>query len=334
VSDHAREVRYALADPAKLCAALGLTEGSKRQARGLLIRCPFHGDRDPSCSVTVGPDGTIRVKCFSCDVGTDALGLIAQNLGVSTTRDFREVLAEGARIAGLLELEAEIRDGRARPDRTRASAPAPRPEATYPDVGEVLEAWRLGLMPGDDAETSRYLVARKLDPVAIGERGLARVLMPPAPQWARQQGRTWIESGHRLIVRVFDAQGRPRSVRAVLVRDGEGPKRLPPAGKKAAGLCLVNAAACAMLKGRESPGRIVIVEGEPDFLTWGTLTEEPIIGLVSGAWCTEFAAAVPRGCRVVIRTHEDDAGERYAKEVIDSLEGRYCTFRRVTSEAA
>jgi hypothetical protein len=335
MSDHAREVRLALADPVKLCGALGYSEGAKRQARGLLIRCPFHGERDPSCSVTIAEDQTIRVKCFACDKRTDALGLIAHQLGRSTDgSDFFEVLAEGARIAGLLELEAEIRDGRPRPDRPRAEAPPPRPEVPYPDQGEILEVWRRGLLPGDDAETSRYLVGRKIDPVAIGERGLARVLMPPAPSWAIFGSRSWIETGHRLIVRVFDSHGQPRSVRGVRVRDNDTPKRLPPTQKKAKGLCMVNRSACAMLRNQEHPGRIVVVEGEPDFLTWGTLTEEPVIGLVIGAWSEEFAAAVPRACRVVIRTHEDDAGERYANEVIETLKSRQCTFRRVSSEAA
>ena len=55
------DVKRTLADPRKLCEALGLVEGSTRQAKGLSIRCPAHAERNPSCSVTAGDDGTVRV---------------------------------------------------------------------------------------------------------------------------------------------------------------------------------------------------------------------------------------------------------------------------------
>lgn len=335
LNPQAAEVRYGLTDASKLCAALGLTDGAKRQSGGLLIRCPVHGDRTPSCSVTPGPDGTLRVRCFACDWSTDALGLIAAVRGWSlrVADDFRETLAEGANIAGLLSLEAEIRDGRPVPDRPRVPPPKPRPEPPYPSVDEVNDLWRHAALPGDDAESSRYLVGRKIDPIAVGERGLARAIRSPLPPWATYGAKNWIDTGHRLVVRAFDAHGVARGVRAIQVRTNEPPKRLPPAGRKAKGLALVNRAACDVLRGATC-GRVVIVEGEPDFLSWGVLTEEPLIGLVSGAWNDSFAAAIPRDCRVILRTHEDEAGERYAQEVAESLAGKRCTIRRSTSEAA
>lgn len=335
MSEHAREVRNALVDASRLCTALGLADGAKRQSQGLLIRCPVHGDRTPSCSVTPGPDGTLRVRCFACDWATDALGLIAAVRGWSLriADDFRETLAEGAEIAGMLALEAEIRDGRPVPDRPRVAAPPPRPEPPYPDSDEVNDLWRRASMPEDDAEASRYLVGRKIDPAAIGERQIARVIAAPLPPWATYRGKNWIETGHRLVVRAFDAHGVARGVRAIQIRTSHPPKRLPPAGRKAKGLALVNRAACGMLRG-DRPARVVVVEGEPDFMSWTMLTEEPVLGLVSGSWNENFAAAVPRDCRVIIRTHDDEAGDRYAKEIIESLAGKSCTIRRSSSEAA
>jgi hypothetical protein len=294
-----------------------------------------HGDRTPSCSVTVGPDGTLRVRCFACDYSADALGLIATVRGKSLRDpgEFRECLAEGASIAGHLSLEAEILDGKPRPDRPRIAPPTPKPAAPYPELDEVADLWRRGTMPADDPEASRYLVGRKLDPVVIGEFGLARVMQAPVPVWAQYGQRSWLDTGHRLFVRAFDANGNARGVRAIQVRTSDPPKRLPPKGRKAAGLVLANKAAHAMLRG-ESPGRVVVVEGEPDFLQWATITQDPVVGLVSGSWTDAFGATIPRGCRVIIRTHEDEAGDRYARQVVDSLVGKECVVRRSAVEAA
>lgn len=332
--DHADEVKRALTDPAKLCGALGLLDGSQRQARGVLIRCPYHGEKVPSCSVTVGPDGTVRVKCFACGKGDDALGLVAQSMGLDARSEFRDVLAEGARLAGMSELEAEIRDGKPRPDRERPPVPEAKPEPEYLDPREVWAFWRACVPVTDDTEASGLLVRRSIDPGVVEARQLARAL--PAgelPRWARYHGKDWNETGHRIVVRTFDHFGNLHGVRAIQVRTVDGPKRLPPAGQRAAGLCMLNANAFRMLGGRITP-RLVVVEGEPDFLSHCVLHEEATIGLVSGAWTKAFADRVPDGCRVVILTHNDPAGDRYAEKVTDTLSGRKVTILRGQPEAA
>ncbi len=332
--DHAREVRAALSDPVKLCVGLGLEKGAQRQSGGLLVCCPVHGERNPSCSVTRGPDGTVRVKCFACDFRGDALTLIAVVEGLSTREadGFREVLAEGARLAGAYTLEAEIRDGRPVPNRERVKAPEPRPEPEYPPQGEVRELWENATAPTEDREASGYLVFRRIDPELVAARRLARVIGPTLPRWASYRHRSWAETGHRLIVRAVDAHGKVRSVRAMRVRDADSPKRLPPAGHKAAELALANEAAWRMLRG-EAFLRVVIVEGEPDWLVWSTRIDDPVLGILSGTWTQRFALAIPKRAQVVIRTHNDDAGDRYAQAVIDSLDGR-CDLRRSSPEAA
>ena len=95
-TDHAVEVRRGLTNPRGLCERLGLLKGAKAQAGGLSVRCPVHKEHNPSCSVTNGPDGTVRVRCFGCDFSGDGLTLIAQVYGLSLRSDFREVLALGA----------------------------------------------------------------------------------------------------------------------------------------------------------------------------------------------------------------------------------------------
>jgi len=104
-----RDVRRALSDPVKLCAALGLVERwTQRQAGGVTIRCPWHDERNPSCSVTRAADGTVRARCFACGASGDALTLVARIHGLDVRRDFRGVLAVAATIAGMHGVCADL----------------------------------------------------------------------------------------------------------------------------------------------------------------------------------------------------------------------------------
>ena len=76
-SSDVAEVRARLADPKAVVTALGLERGATRHPRGLMVCCPSHGDRTPSCSVRVGRDGTIQVKCFACDFAGDVFAIVA-----------------------------------------------------------------------------------------------------------------------------------------------------------------------------------------------------------------------------------------------------------------
>lgn len=329
--DHAREVRNALSDPVKLCTGLGLDKGSQRQSGGLLVCCPVHGDRRPSCSVTLGPDGTVRVKCFACDYRGDALRLISTVLGLD---DFREILAEGARLAGAYSLEAEIRDGKARPERERIQAPPPGPTVDYPDPREVMAFWRQCTAVADDVQAAAYLAKRAIEATEVDTMALARIISEPLPEWARYGQRTWIQTSHRMVVRMFGADGDLRSVRAIRVGDYESPKRLPPKGHRAAELVMLNAAGWKLLARGMGAETVVLVEGEPDFLTIATaMPTVPVLGLVSGSWTQNFADAMPARCTALVMTHADDAGDRYAREIIRSLEHK-CDIRRLDLEAA
>ena len=98
-SGDAEAIKGALTDVWRLVGALGLERAAKRQqgGRGAIICCPAHNERNPSCSVTLGPDGTIRVRCFACGFAGDALSLIAAAHGLRTRGDdYRRVLALGA----------------------------------------------------------------------------------------------------------------------------------------------------------------------------------------------------------------------------------------------
>ncbi len=342
MGDLAHQIRLALNRPAQLCAALGLEKGAKRQAAGMSICCPVHGDRNPSCSVTVA-DGTIRVKCFACDFTGDALTLIGVAKGLDLRRSFREVLAEACRIAGRQDLLDELERGPGGAPRAPVpnvpSVPAvEKVERGYPAAAEVSALWTASQACAEDPQASAMLAARGIDPGAVDRAQLARcfrrdIARDRLPRWASYQGQTWRDTGHRLLLRVFDADGAWRSVRAWRVGEGSSPKRLPPGGFKAAGLVLANVAAQAMLRGEPTTRRVVITEGEPDFVVRALATRhDPVIGIGSGSWSDEFAARIPYGAEVIVRTHRDRAGDGYAVKVLESVRHRAQVYRLVIDE--
>ncbi|MES1188661.1 MAG: CHC2 zinc finger domain-containing protein [Myxococcales bacterium] len=338
MSDLAREVRQALSDPRALCRALELDKGAKRQTAGLTVLCPVHAERTPSCSVTRGDGGTVRVRCFGCDFTGDALTLIAVVRGFDVRSRFREVLAEGARLAGLHHVLAELESGSPLAERHAPSphhqVEAPRePERTYPPSDELAALWAACGPVADDPEASGALVVRRIDPLDVDARGLLRcfgtsIAHDRLPRWASYQGQTWRDTGHRMLAKVYDAAGIWRSVRAWRLGDGSSPKRLPPAGHKAAGLVMANLVALRLLRGQPAPKQIVIVEGEPDHLVRSIASPDlPVIGVLSGSWHAGYAERIPWGAEVVIRTHNDQAGDRYAEQIIATMRQRARVWR-------
>lgn len=334
--DHARELRHALTDAAHVCERLGLLAGRrtfKRQAGGVIIRCPWHEERDPSCSVRRGPDGTIAVRCFSCGASGDVLTLIAQAHGLSTRRDFKQVMRAAAELGGLWSIVHELETGTSTPERPKVEPPPPEPERDYPPSHEVSALWGAASPVTEDHEASAMLDGRGLSADLVAADDLARVIKHSAklPRWASYQRRSWVETGHRLIIPMRDAHGIVRSVRAWRVGDGDSPKRLPPGGHKATDLVMACPIGAAMLAGTSQPKVVVIVEGEPDFITWATRkTPRPAarLGIVTGSWSTAMAQRVPADAEVIIRTHHDPAGDRYAQEIALSFRCHGCYVRR------
>lgn len=312
-------VRASMTNPHQLCERLGLTKGAVRQHGGLLVRCPVHGDRTPSCSVTKGPDGTVRFRCFGCDASGDGIALVARANGLDPRRDFAAALEASAAVLGVPVDGDSKTQWRPRPSPAIAT---PDDDRDYPPPAEVRGVWEAAL-PVEQVEPAAIMLAvRKLFP---GPE-LARALVdhPELPRWARFQGRTWAETGHRVVLRAFDCRGEARSLRAwQIFGDYEGPKRLPPAGHKATELVLANSLAAQHLANPGAPIRLLVCEGEPDFLALcqrypGT----NVIGVMNGSWSPAFAERVPFGSLVMVRTHLDEAGEKYAKVITKTLEGR------------
>jgi hypothetical protein len=214
------EIRRVLVEPRTVCRALGIDEGAKPQSRGLIIRCPWHAERTPSCSVRRAEDGTIGVRCFGCAATGDVLDLVAVVNQLDPTRDFPEVIRRAAALAGLLPDD---------PRRRSMPAPPAAMRTRWPQRSEVEALWRSCVPVGDDLEVTAWLRSRALDPAQVEAFDLVRALPPylSLPRWARCQGTSWSKSGHRCIVPLVDETGTLRSVRARRL-SGENPKGVPP----------------------------------------------------------------------------------------------------------
>lgn len=318
-------IKRRLIDPVRVAHALGLNEGAQRQRDGLTVLCPWHRERRPSCSVTVGPDGTLRSHCFGCGNGGDVFSLAGAAFGLDVNKEFARVMQELAARCGL--------DGSAPLPLPPRRLPPPRTPPPLSEVGTFVA--RCPSVCEDPALALALLNLRGLDPAKITDRDLARALPAgPLPGWARCGEKSWRDSRHTLIVPLWDEEGQLASVHARSLQPDADPKGLSPAGHSSAGLILACSFARQILTGgipawwhHSEPPTFIVAEGVPDFLTAGCHYGEwefapAVIGVISGAWSKEVAARIPNGSRVVIRTHSDEAGRKYRQQIAGSLHPR------------
>lgn len=193
-------IKGLLADPRRVAVALGLdTKGANRREErqaggGLKVCCPWHSEKHPSCSLTRGRDGTLRVHCFTCDNGGDVFSLLAAVRGLSLERDFAAVLREAGELVGVNTCD----DSASRPlaARHRQEAPPFAPKAPAPICAAdrafgalVAPLLHLGQLDASSisADVCAYLDGRGLLDLARAE-GWAALPAPEsgaAPSWCR-----------------------------------------------------------------------------------------------------------------------------------------------------
>lgn len=216
----------------------------------------------------------------------------------------------------------------------------PSEQAVYPSASQLAILWDQCSPVSAHAGVAHWLRdARGLEPARLtGE--LARCVPQEAlPNFARFGGKTWPQAGYHLLLPLFDAHGVMRSVLARRTGAGEGPKSVAPRGFGRRALVLANPSAQRALEAGARPPsagtklRWLISEGEMDFLTWASrdLPELAVLGIFSGSWQPALAARIPRGAEVIVRTHPDAQGDRYAAQIAESLEGR-CRLLRPRSQ--
>ena len=182
---------WASRGPPAICTALALS--GQVRGRDVAICCPFHAEKNPSCNVSIGPQGTIRVHCFACGETWDCHALIGQVLGIDPRTAFRDLLRAEAELSGrwdiLDALDGRARTGKPVPPCTR-SIPVAEPR-TYPDREEVLDLIGACTLTACDSEVVssiavRGLTASDLDCARAGLRASLAGRAPSVGQVWRQ----------------------------------------------------------------------------------------------------------------------------------------------------
>ena len=320
-------------------AELGALRGAGRGARGLQV---FRS------AAAIG--GFVGAGLVPLDLAREELEAAARACGLDRRRAL-DGIRRGLR-AGQAQprqvpddVAGERLHGLPRRPRQERLAPPPPPR---PPASEVIALWDSCLPVLDDAEVSAWLASRGLDPGIVEDRDLARALPAGArvPRWARCRGKPW-SAGSRCLFRAWGPTGRLESLRARWIRQDPAPDDVKSAAAaagqgSATGLVLADGLGRLVLATGEIPDwwppvpfRIVISEGEPDWLAWATRFADSaedapaVLGIWSGAWTAEVAARIPTGARVIIRTDTDPAGDAYSRSIVATLGGR-CEVLRLT----
>jgi hypothetical protein len=342
----AGDVRRELSDVGMVVEALGLGEGAKRQPLGFIIRCPAHDDRNPSCSVKRGDDGTIAVKCFTCGFAGDVFHLIAAVEGFTLPRDLPKAIERACELGHVAPAAP-----RAVPQRLAPAGPPLVDPATFAASAAAL----LELCPLYSAAVVG-LVARGLlfdaqrdgwgelpqarpdiyegeDRCQLGKKleALRSKFEPASLRWLLDGRGHPTRGEHRLLIPWRDPAGRVWGMQrryAPLYGDesppGGTPKYVwPPSSAYAPGPR--HAYGCHR-RAVSEPGDLWLVEGAVDVLAlralarMGMLPGVPrrpaVLGLPGVETWPQYRASVLRyvaGRRVLVAFDADKAGDRAVK---------------------
>lgn len=194
----------------------------------------------------------------------------------------------------------------------------------HPPRADVRAFWAAAAALNHSPQARRWLGGRGLSSLDLQALDLARVVPNRRciPSWMRG-GRA-----HCVMLPLYNAMGELASVR---LRDPRRPRfRGVPKGYSLKGAVMANAAALAMLRDGVTPSRLIICEGETDFLTVAMLagtSDIAVIGVSSGSWTPDIAARVPNRVQVHLWTDHDPAGDRYADAIARTLHPRCMVVR-------
>lgn len=271
------------------------------------------GDRRGACGLN--PNG-MGWRCFSCDASGDSISLVSyvvagagklSSLDSSAKKLVRE---ECERIAGVVPT-AEVELERA------AIVPV------YPDIAEVKALWKASHKVSTIPSAVAWLGSRGISVEQVEQADIARVLpdFGSIPRWST----SWRAYGNRLLVKMVDADGVGRSIKARrMFTASEGAKSrapfYPDAGYTVQGLVFASPVARTMLQGSQSASKVVLVEGEKKTLQQMRIASDAaVIGIASGSVSKQLLAKVPVSCEIHVRTDPDDAGAKYASEILAAL---------------
>lgn len=309
-------IRFRLADPLWVVQALGLDEKIIRQRLGVMILCPFHAERTPSCSVTTGPDGSLRFKCFGCGESGDVFHLVAVVNRLDVEHEFSLVVEKTMALAGVAPRELERNE------------PWIAETASYPPSREVEALWkashpvnRTQINPDPrDLAVAFFFAARRWWPPTIAQLDIVRVApLPNDFAWPSWWPPSWTSSW-RLLTRGYTAKGEAVTLHARAVDDSE-PKVRWPYGCSSSKVFLADALGAAVLRGeKQRLNAFVFVEGLSDIVTCAGDNFDldrrfAFLGVTSSAMAGLAEVKAPAGVPQLIATHSDAAGDRFAASI-------------------
>ena len=330
----------------------------KKQGRYWRGTCPLHGGDNPT-AFSVDTQ-TLGWTCFTyCGSGSVLAFLNGGQepkgtLFIEMVRDLAERLGVDSSLIENTGWRARAWNTPEPVQRSSATPPTRQLDPERPPISELTALWNACVGVSEEPDVASWFVSRGLDPEKTDELNLARAIPKGIwlPPWARYKGnypqsQPWTLLGYRLLVPCYSHTGGFRSLRArCIFSQSETPKSLPPSGYAAKGLLMADALGQGILTKKEvlNPQnaaeeknlRLIITEGEPDFLTWATRFSDSaedipaVWGIMSGSWNEEIASCIPDGTRVIIRTDHDQAGNRYAHQIYKTLSTR-CFIMRTRS---
>lgn len=286
--------------------------GMSRDRRGRWGPCQ-------ACGASRLSDGRSPVRindrgwwCNSCNTrGNDGIDLVSHRLlgrpGDEAGKDFPRVMAwiEGEEIASPLE------------DKSKLDVPL-----DPPPVSEVVALFRRAKRAHEDPEVAEYLRSRGIRPSLSPAWAMPRDF--EASWWPGSWSRTW-----RLLVPAWGPQGQVRTIHARAVVPTQDGKTRWPCGCSTGAPVFADQLGRRALRGEWSGIRaIVVTEGLTDFISTSAglqnegRTDHGVWSVESGSESTLRLIRTIEGPTFWVGTHDDVAGDEYAKKVIDALAPR------------
>lgn len=282
--------------------------------------------------------------CIQCEANGDAIDFVAYELHGLRYRELSD--ASKAEVRGWFVLDqGDLASLPLQRARKRPSGPAvANAFASYPPRHEVEAFWEACQPIDGDADVLAYLAYRDIKPGNLIEHEACKALPRTGqlPDWARLGSATWTETGHRIVIPLFDWRGDLRSVIARSIELDAGVKSAGVPGYHRRGLIMAGTYGRQMLVSgpagylhRLENYRLTVLEGEINWLRGigrgeDTLIEERFqpaairgaVGIFSGSFTEDVASRVPDRTQVVIATDDDKQGHEYGARIQKTLGGR------------
>ena len=321
-----------------LAERLGVTflRDGPRKAK---ILCPWHNERNPSCSVWIGDNGHLQANCYSCGGTGDGIELVAKVKGFEGL-PFSQKVGRCAEVLGMVPSREFVAT-----DRRHASSPPPvEAKRNYPPEVEVASIWRHS---DGDVGICRPVMKACAD---LPEE-MFGVLTESYAKEAKAP--CWPYGGSYLMLKAYDAQGEWRSVHGRNLHPDASPKCRWPYGVSSKGLFFADEPGLKFLRGRpeDAFSAVFIAEGLTDTASaaaWSARRRadgRPILPELDGwdvcvlgigsnsADCIGEIEWPDKGIRVYVAVDNDSAGSSYLEKIKEALPPRVRgTARRVIIE--